>query len=105
MNDNNNEIRERVVRLEAQTDYIIQKTENQEERIYKLNEDLIEGLKKQEDLLRQMVSGIKEQQQEMHNAYQRMGAFTKGVLWIGGIGIGLATFFLRYGDKIKSFLG
>lgn len=95
---------ERIVRLEEKVDAITARNDSQDMRIDKLNKELISGLKAQEDLLREMVSELKSQQQEMHIAYQRMSAFTKGVLWVGGIGAGLITFFIRYGDKLKDFI-
>jgi len=95
---------ERIVRLEEKVDAIVLRTDFQDERIKDLNKDLVEGLKSQESLLREMVKELKGQQEEMHIAYERMGAFTKGVLWIGGIGMTVAAFLLRYGDKLKAFL-
>lgn len=96
---------ERIARLEERVEAIAIRNELQDARVNKLNEDLTNGLKAQEILLREMVSELKSQQQEMHIAYERMGAFTKGVLWIGGIGAAAVTFFLKYGEKIKDLLG
>lgn len=96
---------ERIARLEERVDSIITRNETQDARIEALNKEIVDGLKSQEQYLRQMVSELQSQQQEMHIAYERMGAFTKGVLWIGGLGAAAATFFLKYGDKIKDFFG
>ena len=94
---------ERIAVLEQKIEFVVTRTEDQDHKIDNLSQDLVKGLDNQQNLLREMVGELKGQQHEMQIAYERMGAFTKGVLWIGGTGMALAAFLLRYGDKIKSF--
>lgn len=111
MSDKNSEF-ERLVRLEEKIEAIQFRNDSQDERIDRLNMELVEGLKNQEKILKEMVNELrsqqkemKNQQQEMHIAYEKMSSFSKGVLWLGGITTALATFFIRYGDKVKDFFG
>lgn len=93
-------ISERVIRLEEKTEAISIRTSLHEEKIERLGSDLVTGLKTQEDLLRELIGDLKDQQATMRQAYDRMSSFSRGVLWLGGLGTAVAVFFLRFSDKI-----
>ena len=78
-------VAERIGRLEAQMIDIKDVTRKQDEQIEKLVSDLIAGMRAQESLLREVVHELKEQHNSLKSSYDRMNAFTKGVLWLGGI--------------------
>lgn len=82
---------ERVARLEGETELLRRDLDRREAEISELRKDLVEGLGRQESLLREMVDELRGQHSELKGAHERMNSFTRGVTWVGGTMATIAT--------------